>query len=948
MTCDRSPQEIQLWLDGDLDLSNHASECPSCQSQMKMMAGLRRLSAAPSPLPKDFAQRTATRVIERSRVTPSAPKSGWKLLWSNPLRSILQRQSQLRLNRLPSLALLCLLFSPGLLFQQSSGESRSAYLLVLQLGLGLGIPLLALSRDLTTLSGLVKGRCLEEMVQAGTPAPMLVDTLLVHGLRHLGMALGLSALFLTGLDGGEFLRHLPLLLLGYLVIGYLGSSQILSRSTGLSLAGLTLTYLSWGTHWVYLGLVLTAGLARQMAIKTLTALSQGQAVGSGYGRAPAWQKILARYLPDWALLQRELARQPLFSLAWVALQALGIREAYLSPGAQPIWLGLLSMTMACQVTLREMQNGTLEMLGQSGLKPRHWWQSLGLLNVLKLAPMLLVFTLSLASSTSPSEAFCLGLLLVICIGCATLIGTVITLGSQSSSQVWQSALREGLWFFASSWVVYLIWLSLLNSHEWLRSGLVPEWLVAAAPSVLAWIGRGQLYRKSQVIWWPSLPLVIVASVIPLRFFGDAVMSSVRDGYFALFSLTATWSCLWVWAQSPAPVPLWRLAFSNVAWVCCLSYLSGILMATSGLVDPSRLQLPSPWWPILMASGVEILIGVVLSWRAQPQVSAVALQVARSRNQKLLAIGTALLVLTVGQILLLLSPKPLPGDLSARLDTLLEEDASWRSQAVDLPLYGQRGFQFSATAARSKITHRWTTEPVGSTQSTGRNHWINKEPKPTLVSNHYSASRLIDWHQGQLSTHLHRDQAGSFVETMESLAPYATTPSLHLREELALGANLHLSQALARGLFENEQQLHQVEQIYQGVAALSASQPTFDFDLVYRVRPLRKFETILPAFVLRGWRNKLIALHLSKVDGTIDQTQRLAQFEHDQLVKPRQLMQELFKINRYRLKEGEFPSRWEAPGCAYHKLSKGFQLDYLGNGIHVKVAPDQVIWELSRP
>ena len=82
MSCQLNDSQIQSWLDGDSDESQHLADCPECQQRMLSMQKLRsRLVPPPSPLGRDFARRTAQHVLRVSDVIkPNKPAAtGW---WS--------------------------------------------------------------------------------------------------------------------------------------------------------------------------------------------------------------------------------------------------------------------------------------------------------------------------------------------------------------------------------------------------------------------------------------------------------------------------------------------------------------------------------------------------------------------------------------------------------------------------------------------------------------------------------------------------------------------------------------------------------------------------------------------------------------------------------------------------------------------------------------------------
>lgn len=435
MSCTLNDSQIQSWLDGDTDESLHLSECPECQQRMLSMQKLRsRLTPPPSPLGRDFARRTAQHIVRVTEATrPHKPSGGWwNKLRDNPLVHVVQRERSRRLLRLPGLAAILLLYllPGGFVFQYGEADANWAYFGMVQVGLTLLLPLFLLSLEWTTLSTLVRGRCLEEMLQAGLEPVLVSDTLALCGLRSLLPALFMIGIALLPMHPQSLLVWLPMTAIAFSAAGYLSQAHLLGLRwpRWLSFLGAAAVggSLAAPGPWnvVSASLLAVLGLAaRRQSITSLELQQQGRLPSTvRHARGGAWQLWLARRLPDLALLQRELRRRNLLTPS-ILVGNLGVCvAAYTAFGSGafswPLLAGTAGLLAAFSLVQREKDGGAYEVLHHSGIRPADYWASgvwIAGLQFLPAGLAAVVFTFHKLWDFSPFSA------------CAAALGTAISL-----------------------------------------------------------------------------------------------------------------------------------------------------------------------------------------------------------------------------------------------------------------------------------------------------------------------------------------------------------------------------------------------------------------------------------------------------------------------------------------------------------------------------------------
>ena len=479
MSCQLEDSQIQSWLDGDCDLSQHLQDCPQCQQRMSAMQKLRgRLTPPPSPLGRDFARRTAQQILSvTDKVGPSKP---WGVR-DNPLVHIVQRERARRMLRAPHPALIFLIYMlPGaVFFRYGDADARWAYFGMLQLGLTVLIPLLLLSLEWVTLSSLVRGRCLEEILQTGLGPSMVSDTLALNGLRSLMPALLLTGLALLPLHPQGLLLWLPMTILAFTCSGYLSQAHLVGRNWPrlISFLGVAAVAgaLAAPMPWNFLSgavLALLGLAARRQSVNSLSEQQQGLPTVRAGRRIWAVQTWLARRLPEVAILQRELLRRNLFNLA-VLSGNLGICVAsYTMFGwnaySWPLFAAACSLLCAFSLVNREKDGGAFEVLLQSGLQPSEWWRSAQWLAGIQMAPALLAAVLAagwqnraLGSFSQLAAGLGTACSLLVSLHAGAVIGANLGLKTSTSRQAASRGVME---------------LALLGLSSLLMIGLVPTLL----------------------------------------------------------------------------------------------------------------------------------------------------------------------------------------------------------------------------------------------------------------------------------------------------------------------------------------------------------------------------------------------------------------------------------------------------------------------------------------
>ncbi len=491
MSCQLNDSQIQSWLDGDSDESPHLADCPECQQRMLSMQKLRsRLVPPPSPLGRDFARRTAQHVLRVSDVIkPNKPAATgwWSRLRDNPLCHVVQRERARRMFRLPGLAAILLLYlvPGGFVFQSGDADASWAYFGMVRIGLTLLVPLFLLSLEWTSLSALVRGRCLEEMLQTGLEPALVSDTLALSGVRSLLPALLMVGLALLPVHPQSLLVWPPLTLVAFSAAGYLSQAHLLGLHwpRWLSFLGASAVAgsLAAPAPWNLVSATVLTGLglaARRQSVSSLELQQQGRLPAPRRNRGSAWQIWLARRLPDLALLQRELRRRNLLITPSILAGNLGVcLAAYTAFGKNayswPLLAGVAGLLAAFSLVQREKDGGAYEVLLHSGLRPQDFWASAVWIAGLQFLPACLAgvtFTFVQFSTVSwvSAAAAALGTLLSLFVSlrAGAVIGATIGVASQNSRQASTRCVQEAA-------VLSLLSLMLL--------GLVPPLVGAGSP-----------------------------------------------------------------------------------------------------------------------------------------------------------------------------------------------------------------------------------------------------------------------------------------------------------------------------------------------------------------------------------------------------------------------------------------------------------------------------------
>ncbi|MBT9587202.1 hypothetical protein IV102_27915 [bacterium] len=602
MKCQLTPDQVNDWLDGHIDQSLHAADCGECQQRLVSVQKLRsRLAPPPSPLGADFARRTAAQVLRTQRVQDTVQQhrlekqSGvLNRLMDNPVAHILRRERSRRMFRLPGLSALLLAYLlPGMCVGAGSAEQQMVYFAVLQVGLTLLVPLFLLGLEIASLSSLVRGRCLEEMLQTGLKPQVVSDTLTVNGLRALIPALLLTTLALVPSGHQQLGYWLPCAAASFAGGCYLAQAQLLIQGwpRWFSALGLVsaLATLAAPHPWQGLGLLALLALslwARRRTIARLTAQQAGRAQDF-YPRPSRLQLWLSQYLPDLALLQRELRRGPVLSLS-VTLGWTAVVVAAFSYGKHEdlLWPAVVlsaSAWSALRLLHCEREGGGYEVLVHSGLQLKDWQTSACWLALLQLAPVVLLVPVLWAW---PLSAGCWPLrgpaALALILGSALLMlvslwsGCVVGIGAasraSSAREVSKELAKESL--LVTTYALFLLGLTavLLGRNSSLQEcfGLDPllagAWRVSAfLPISLAGYLRARQVTGDRPHQFSQLPLLGLAS--PWVLWGSVLQPAA-----------VLLGCLWFWWWSPLAPTLGRLQTSlqKKTWTALvLSNLIGI-------------------------------------------------------------------------------------------------------------------------------------------------------------------------------------------------------------------------------------------------------------------------------------------------------------------------------------------------------------------------------------
>jgi len=613
MTCSLNEEQIQNLLDGAPEHISHAVECTECQDRLAALQKLRnRLAPPPSPLGKDFARATAARVLEKAG--PQRPRSQRE---SNPLQVIVRRERNRRFFRLPSLAAVLLLFSvPGYLFSFGEVERQMAYFGTVQFGLTVILPLALLALEWSTLSSLVRGRCLEEILSTGLAPRTVTDTLASNGMRSLAPLLLLTSLALLPFAGRSALLWLPIAAITFVGCNYAMQAQMLianrSPLMGLTALGACLAALLAHAPWNFLALGLLVAISiagRSQVVAALTDMQQGKTPARNKRPGRRLEMWLSRRLPDLALLQRELRRGGLFSPGWMVATLGGWAVCwYFSIDLSrdliaPLIFGA-ALAISASLLQRERASGTHEVLLHSGLTREDWSRSCAWISGLKLAPFILLVAFGAGSLTAGDEIWpgplrALGLvcLMLVCNWSGAMVGIV---------SVWEGSLREASGraishcFMAASYYLAALLLfsatlgdqrtlaNLLGDRELL--GIVFNDLSIGVLSLLMMLALWLRARQVSSTTWneqPVMPALALVPAIPVVVSVQLLMSVKPQAAVWWGSLSLCLSILWSWWAIPLLRHPWThrsrwalLTLSYLATVVAGSYIVAWLLVFS--------------------------------------------------------------------------------------------------------------------------------------------------------------------------------------------------------------------------------------------------------------------------------------------------------------------------------------------------------------------------------
>ncbi len=199
--CHENAENLSAWLDGELSdeeatrLERHMAGCSSCRRAFEQMTavGATLTAASLPPLDDDFAVKAASFVRERALPVVPGPKDpkgpGRKLVGflsqSHPILALVgTRRRRPGLKPLDMLKVVLLFGLPALfLALMRDGVPLFNYLAVVALGLMVAVPVYYFNNELAMLSGLIKGRCLEEVLGTSLEPASTVDALATSSLR---------------------------------------------------------------------------------------------------------------------------------------------------------------------------------------------------------------------------------------------------------------------------------------------------------------------------------------------------------------------------------------------------------------------------------------------------------------------------------------------------------------------------------------------------------------------------------------------------------------------------------------------------------------------------------------------------------------------------------------------------------------------------------------------
>ncbi len=360
-------EELSAWLDGEATpdesarVESHLKVCSRCRQTKDLMAQagstLARIDVALPPV-------EALRPKIRRLPTLKLPS------WPNHPIALLRQRPGATPNPLAVLALFGL---PALLFSLLNPEQAQVFLGLSAVGLLVGLPLHHFRTEVSVLTSLRRGRCLEEILSTGLPARQLVDTLAVQSLGAVARV-GIPLVPVLALGSQEFhdrdfalqaaLGWLPLVVLLF----WLGSYVVL-----------------------FLGAWSKDGETRNLPQQLLAAVVLLPALALAIWAHPLlgalWMAGTARYLAIWGLdhlaevdrlISRPTRRQRNPWVRWSSENPIVAREAMRKAASTPGGLGGLIGARALTMVLPALWVWSL--LSMHGLTA--YWSGFGILLVL--------------------------------------------------------------------------------------------------------------------------------------------------------------------------------------------------------------------------------------------------------------------------------------------------------------------------------------------------------------------------------------------------------------------------------------------------------------------------------------------------------------------------------------------------------------------------------------
>lgn len=649
------------------------------------------LTPPPSPLGREFARVTAAAVLRRAtqQGPDREPPDGgggtqaakWKLE-SSPLYPMVRRWSDASaLKPLQSLLLMALYALPCLwvFWQGTTQNSRlfqGFYFGAVFLGACVALPGVLLSRTYDFYQRLVRGRGVEEMVQAGLAGTSLVDGFVRLNLAACTPILLLSlaslipaALLHTDLMTFEdpllpqFLSHRPGIgLLAWPLVAVAvfvsGCYTLQSHAFGAAKkawiwAGLNLMgcLILWGGALQQLpaqGVVgffvcLIAGIgARSSTLHCFELMSQGRSPVRVASRKAGGLKVglleqwLRQQLSAFPLTYMEIGRNRLLNWKIVVITALVARTSNLTePALYLAWAAALGCYLACSFLQRERSSGTLETLTQAGFNRESVTSNLWLGAILRsVAPSLVIATYSYWSCANPPSlvlipALCLGV--VASLGAGTWLGVQVSWDAQGYRKILPTLLTAMLILAyivgAMSVTNDVLVVRVYRALDFSISDSNPSWIWqffelwrigAGAISLLA--GLAFVNRALKRGTWPAFWALAILPVLALPHPG---LAGLETQSFFDFLAVGVW-LWWTGGQSRRignfrTLASWAKYLGFAALFVGFSvFLENLMQVFTLFLSPqysSATQVNGPWLATFLGYGVGwvIAVGLVSAW-----------------------------------------------------------------------------------------------------------------------------------------------------------------------------------------------------------------------------------------------------------------------------------------------------------------------------------------------